>query len=245
MLDHPAVILVRPQMGENIGATARAMLNFGLEHLRLVAPRDGWPNPRAAALASGAGRVLDNVQVYDDLRGAQDGFDFIMATTARGRDLAKPVFTPEGAVEEMRTQMQAGARVAVMFGPERSGLENDDLAAANALITIPVNPDFASLNLAQSVLLMGYEWRKQTTQNAPMTQHLAGSRWPAQAEIQALADHYEDRLDEAGFFFPAHKAAPMKQNLRNLWSRLPLNDADIRMFHGMLRQLIRAHKDKG
>ncbi len=237
----PAIVLVRPQMGENIGAAARAMLNFGLSRMRIVDPRDGWPNPRANALASGAGRVLDAATVHGDLAGAIADCTFTFATTARTRDMTNPVYTPEAAMAEAAAMIAAGGKVAVLFGAERAGLENDDIAQANALISVPVNPEFASLNLAQCVLLTAYEWRRQVDRPAPQTTDWAGHAPATGAEIDALARHYEDRLDDANFFFPEHKAASMKLTLRNLWSRLPLTDADVRMLHGVLRQLLRRH----
>ena len=153
----PAIILVRPQMGENIGAAARAMLNFGLTRMRVVGPRDGWPNPRAVAMASGAGRVLDDAGLFADLPGAIADCDFVFATTARGRELSKPVMTPERAMALARAMTAEGKRVGILFGPERAGLENEDIVQANAIVTVPVNPAFPSLNLGQCVLLMGYE----------------------------------------------------------------------------------------
>lgn len=235
----PVIILVRPQMGENIGAAARAMLNFGLTEMRLVAPRDGWPNPRAVAMASGAaGRVLDHARIYSSLAEAMEGIDYAFATTARGRELTKPVFTPASAMEKARSH---DGRVAIIFGPERAGLENDDVARASAIVTVPVNPDFPSLNLAQAVLLMGYEWGRETLPPEPAP-HLRRSEAEAPAdriEIERLADHYEDRLGEAGFFFPETKAASMRLNLRNMWSRLALTRGDVRILHGLLRQLTR------
>jgi tRNA/rRNA methyltransferase len=248
MTDHipsaPAFVLVRPQMGENIGAAARAMLNFGLEHMRIVAPRDGWPNPAAAAMASGAGRVLDGAQLAPDLPSALADCSFVFATTARERDLTKPVYTPEAAMQLAAEKIAAGERVAVLFGPERAGLENDDIARANAIISVPVNPDFASLNLAQCVLLIGYEWMRLQSVQAPIEQTLAGSDWAPHAEIEHLARHYEERMEEAGFFFPEHKASSMKVNLRNMWSRMPLTRADVQMLHGTLRQMVR-WKERG
>ncbi len=160
----PEIVLVRPQMGENIGAAARAMLNFGLERMRIIAPRDGWPNPSAVAMASGAGRVLDAAGVYDTLADGIGDCDYVYATTARTRDLAKPILSPERAMAEARAMRAAGKKVAILFGPERTGLENDEVARANATISVPVNPEFASLNLAQCVLLTAYEWRRQTTE---------------------------------------------------------------------------------
>ena len=238
----PLVILVRPQMGENIGAAARAMLNFGLSQIRLVDPRDGWPNPRAVAMASGAaGRVLDRACIFPTLADAMHDVTYAYATTARGRDLMKPVLTPPAAMADARTRQGQGMRVAFVFGPERSGLENDDIARVNAIVTVPVNPDFPSLNLAQAVLLMGYEWsRGQLPAEPSPLARRADSEQPAtRIEIEKLADHWESRLDEAGFFFPVEKAPAMQLALRNLWARLPLTQADIGIFHGMLRQLLR------
>ena len=238
----PAIILTRPQMGENIGAAARAMLNFGLTDLRLVAPRDGWPNPRAVAMASGAaGRVLDRARVFPTLAEAMADIDYAYATTARGRELTKPVLTPATAMADGRNRVGQGQRIAVIFGPERAGLENDDVARANAIITVPVNPDFPSLNLAQAVLLTGYEWGREAlpAQPAPHGRRPDGEAPATRIEIEKLADHWEERLGDAGFFFPPEKAPAMKLTLRNLWSRLPLTRADTRIFHGMLRQLMR------
>ncbi|MDU9006808.1 RNA methyltransferase [Sedimentitalea todarodis] len=235
----PSFVLVRPQMGENIGAAARAMWNFGLDRMRIVAPRDGWPNPAAVALASGAGRLLDEAQLCEDVVGATGDCHFVFATTARSRDLTKPVVSPERAMQMAAEKTARGEKVAVLFGPERAGLENEDIARANVLISVPVNPDFPSLNLAQCVLLVGYEWRRQTETVASEIDAPGKSGWAQGIEVEKLAQHYEARLDEAGFFFPATKADSMKVNLRNLWSRLPLTQADVQMLHGILRQMVR------
>ena len=240
----PAFVLVRPQMGENIGAAARAMLNFGLDRMRIVDPRDGWPNQSAVAMASGAGRVLDDAVLVERTVDAVADCTYVFATTARQRDLTKPVLTPERAMQVAREKIAAGEKVAVLFGPERAGLENDDIALANAIISVPVNPDFPSLNLAQCVLLTGYEWRRQTVGVAAEVTEMAGSDWARAIEVDKLAEHYEDTLDQAGFFFPETKAESMRLNLRNLWSRMPLTQADVRMLHGILRQMVR-WKDKG
>lgn len=240
----PAFILVRPQMGENIGAAARAMLNFGLSHMRLVDPRDGWPNPRAVAMASGAaGTVLDHAGVFQTLPEAIHDCAYVFATTARNRDLTKPVMTPERAMENARALMAAGQKVAVLFGPERAGLENEDVARANALISVPVNPDFPSLNLGQAVLLCAYEWRRQGDATPPEVLALAGTELATAIEIEKLGDHYEERLEEVGYFFPDHKAPSMKINLRNLWSRMPLTRADVQMLHGVMRQILRRRRE--
>lgn len=239
----PAIVLVRPQMGENIGAAARAMWNFGLDRMRIVAPRDGWPNQRAVAMASGAGRLLDEARLSPDLPDALADCTHVYATTARPRGMVKPVMTPEEAVADMRARSDRGEKIAILFGPERAGLENDDIAQANTIITVPVNPDFASLNLGQCVLLVSYEWGKQAEgwQAAAPTQpvDLANHQ-----EIDALARHYEGRLEEAGFFYPPEKADHMQRNLRNLWSRMPLTRGDTQILHGILRQLVR-WKERG
>jgi tRNA/rRNA methyltransferase len=233
----PVFILVRPQMGENIGAAARAMLNFGLDRMRIVGPRDGWPNPKAVAMASGAGRLLDHAGLFPDLPAAIADCDFVFATTARGRELVKEVVTPERAMEMARELGAAGKRIGVLFGPERAGLENDDIVRANAIVSVPVNPDFPSLNLAQCVLLLGYEWQRQGATVAPSVMELARTDYAKREEVDRLADHFEERLDAAGFFFPPTKVAGMKANLRNMWARLGLTRAEVQTFHGMLRQI--------
>lgn len=229
----PSVVLVRPQMGENIGAAARAMWNFGLDRMRIVAPRDGWPNERAVAMASGAGRVLDQARLTETVDEALADTHFCYATTARARDLDKPVLTPEAAMRDAHARVAGGQSVALMFGPERAGLENEDLARAGALVSVPVNPAFGSLNLAQCVLLLTYEWRRQIelpTGEEPERPATLGA-------MAALSDRLEERLEQSGFFYPADKAPSMRLNLRNLFSRLPLTDADVRIFHGVFKAL--------
>jgi tRNA/rRNA methyltransferase len=226
-------------MGENIGSAARAMWNFGLDRMRLVAPRDGWPNPRAAALASGAGRLLDEVQVQETTAAAIADCSYVYATTARPRDLTKLVLSPEDAMRDCAARIAAGERTAVLFGPERTGMENEDIARANAIVSVPVNPEFPSLNLAACVLVIAYEWRRASSgADAPRVE-MAGAAWAEGAEVEALASHYEEQLEEAGFFFPTHKAESMKLNLRNLWSRQRLTRADVQTLHGVMRQMVR------
>ena len=241
----PAFVLIRPQMGENIGAAARAMLNFGLDHMRIVNPRDGWPNQAAVTMASGAGRVLDGAQLFETTADALADCSLVLATTARARGLTKPVYSPEKAMELTAEQAAQGKKVAILFGPERAGLENEDIAKANGIISVPVNPDFPSLNLAQCVLLTGYEWQRQISEITHEIMEIQrGDDLANGGEIEALAQHYEDRLEEAGFFFPEAKSASMRINLRNLWSRMPLTSADAQMMHGILRQMVR-WKDRG
>lgn len=235
----PAFVLVRPQMGENIGAAARAMWNFGLDRMRVVAPRDGWPNERAVAMASGAGRLLDQAGLFKSTADAIADCNYVFATTARHRGLTKPIMTPERAMQHARALLDQGQKVAVLFGPERAGLENDDIARANAIISVPVNPEFSSLNLGQSVLLTSYEWRRQIDATPPEVMEMAKTEFVEGIEIEKLGDHFEQRLSEAGFFFPETKADGMRQNLRNMWARLPLTRADVQTLHGMLRQLLR------
>lgn len=237
----PSIILVEPQMGENIGAAARAMYNFGLEWLRLVNPRDGWPNQKAVTMASGAGRVLDQVQISQTTDQAVGDLHYIFATTARGRDLTKPVVSPEQAMLMTRAMIGAGQKVGVLFGPERSGLHNADISRANAIISVPVNPGFASLNLAQCVLLLAYEWRRQTEDIPAEVMALAGSKPATAIEMQKLTEHMEQRLDLTGFFWPEHKAESMRLNLRNMMSRMPMTEADIRIMHGIIRALSDKH----
>lgn len=238
-IEQPAFILVRPQMGENIGGAARAMWNFGLDRMRVVAPRDGWPNQKAVVMASGAGRLLDEAGIYDDVPGALADCHYVFATTARSRDLTKPIVSPERAMQIAAQKIAQGQKVSVMFGPERAGLENDDIARANAIISVPVNSAFASLNLAQCVLLLSYEWQRQIGYICHETVEMAKSDWASGIEVEKLAQHYEERLDEVGFFYPHDKAESMKTNLRNLWSRMALTRADVQMLHGVMRQLIR------
>ena len=240
----PAFVLIQPQMGENIGAAARAMLNFGLDHMRITAPRDGWPNPKAVAMASGAGRVLDAARIYDTTDAALADRTYTYATTARIRDLTKPVLTPEAAMVDAASRIANGEKVAVMFGPERAGLENADVARANAIINVPVNPEFASLNLAQCVLLTGYEWQRATANAPAQRTEMAGTDRATGEQVAALASHYEQALTKAGFWFPDHKEDSMKLNLRNFWSRMPMTHADVAMLFGIMRQMVR-WKERG
>lgn len=243
MLSQPSFVLIRPQMGENIGAAARGMWNFGLDRMRITSPRDGWPNQKAVAMASGAGRLLDEAQLFESTADAVADCEFVYATTARPRGLTKPVMSPEAAMADAARRIASGQKVSVMFGPERAGMENDDIALANAIISVPVNPEFASLNLAQCVLLCAYEWRRASTEIDHERMDAAGEM-ASQLEVQKLAEHYEDALGKAGFFYPEDKAPHMKTNLRNLWSRMPFTRQDIQILHGVMRQMVR-WKDNG
>jgi len=233
----PTIILISPQMGENIGAAARAMWNFGLEHMRLVNPRDGWPNPRAIAMSSGAARVIDKVRVFGDSAAALSDMNHVYATTARGRDLTKPVVTHEQAMIEARARIGRGQRVGIIFGAERAGLENSDIARANTIISIPVNPAFASLNLAQAVLLCAHEWRRAIDRTPASQIEMAGARNASMVEVERLFERLQRELEARNFFWPEHKAPSMRLALRNMLSRMPLTDTDIRTLHGIIRTL--------
>ena len=240
----PCFVLVRPQMAENIGAAARAMWNFELDDMRVVAARDGWPSKKAIAMASGAGRLLEEARHFNDLESAIGDCHFTFATTARVRSLEKPVYSPEEAIQLVFEKINFGHKVSILFGPERAGLENKEIVKANAFISVPVNPKFPSLNLAQCILILSYEWRRISIVENVSRAKLCKTEWATKEEVNRLSVHYEDCLEQAGYFFPQTKAAGMKVSLRNMWSRLPLTRVDIQIFHGMLRQMVR-WKEKG
>ena len=235
----PSIILVKPQMGENIGSAARAMLNFGLENMRVVAARDGWPSQSAVATASGAGRVLDQARHFSSFHDAVGDCHFVLATTARGRDLTKPIYDPKKAMKIAFEKISDGQKVGIVFGPERAGLENAEVVRSNALITVPVNPDFSSINLAQTVLLLSYEWFLATDIYEENFSKTRKTSVASILEIEKLSEQYENELEKIGFFFPEEKATSMKSTFRNIWSRLPLTGSDVRAFHGILRHLLK------
>ena len=239
---HPCFIFVNPQMGENIGASARGMWNFGLERMRIVAPRDGWPNQKAVAMASGAGRLLDEALIFPTFTDAIADQHFIFATTARPRDLLKPIYSPEEAMKLAFSKISRGQNVGFAFGPERSGLENLDIVKANAIVSVPVNAKFPSLNLAQCALLLAYEWMLKSSNLNNDKQILEQSSMVDVMKVEKLSQYFEDALEKADFFYPKDKAESMKINFRNMWSRMPLTNSDVQIFYGMLRQLLRANK---
>ena len=229
-------------MGENIGASARGMWNFGLERMRIVAPRDGWPNQKAVALASGAGRLLDEALIFPTFADAIADQHFIFATTARSRDLLKPTYTPEEAIKLAFSKISKGQNVGFAFGPERSGLENSDIVKANAIVSVPVNEKFPSLNLAQCALLIAYEWMVKSGISSNDKAILEQSNMVDVIKVERLSQYFEDALEKADFFYPEDKAESMKINFRNMWSRMPLTNSDVQIFYGMLRQLLRKNK---
>jgi len=231
----PAIVLVRPQLGENIGTAARAMLNCGLMDLRLVAPRDGWPNVKALNAASGADAVIGRARVYDSVTEAVAELDTVYASTARGREMVKPVLTARKAAENLR--QNAGSKAGILFGPERSGLDNDDVVLADAIIEVPLNPAFASLNLAQAVLIVCYEWHAASREEEP--ERLPAGRSPAaqKKEILNFFNMLEGELDDRGFYPTAAMRPKMTRNMRNLFQRLQLSQQDVQSLYGIVKAL--------
>jgi len=233
----PAIILVDPQLGENVGMVARAMLNCGLGDLRLVRPRDGWPNTWAEKAASGAGEVLAKVRLFDSTAEAMADLQRLFAATARTRDLAKPILTPRRAAAEIHAAQGRAEAVGVMFGPERSGLISDDVALADGVIQVPLNPAFTSLNLAQAVLLVGYEWFQARSQTPPSTLPPGTSRRATKAELAGFFARLEAALDEGGFLLPVEKRPTMVRNLRTFLTRAEPTEQEVRTLHGVLSTL--------
>ncbi len=239
----PVIVLVRPQLVENIGTTARAMANCALDDLRLVAPRDPWPlgsvhQTRMAAAASGADDVLKGARVFDSVAEAVADLQYVYATTARPHDLAHVLHTPRSAAADMRTRTLHAERVGVLFGPERTGLVNEDLVRANAVITAPLNPAFMSLNLAQAVLMVAYEWR-MAGDTTPAVQIQTGASVPAaHGEVENFFRRLESELDAAGFFVAPSMRPTMTKNLRAFIGRAVPTDQEIRTWHGVLSALV-------
>jgi tRNA/rRNA methyltransferase len=234
----PVVILVEPQLGENIGMVARAMANFGLSELRLVNPRDGWPSEKARAAASRADHVIDGVRVFEDLRAAIADLNFVFATTARERDGFKPVRGPVEAGRVLRARDAAGERTGILFGRERFGLSNEEVGLADEIVTFPVDPTFASLNIAQAVLLMSYEWRKsglavETETNFSAPDMVAATR----EQLHGLFDHLEAALEARGYFRPAAKKPKMVENLRAVLTRASFAEPELKVLRGVVASL--------
>ncbi len=238
----PIVVLVEPQMGENIGAVARAMANFGLPKLRLVKPVQGWPNERARVMAAGADRVLDGAELYDTLRAAIGDCTFVLATTARNHDQAKLVIGAEEAAKEMAPRVAAGEKIAILFGRERNGLENDEVALADRIITLPVNPAFASLNLAQAVLVIAYEWFKLAG-GGDLPFAMPNKSPPAEKhQLDAFFSELERELEKIEYFRPEEKRGTMRTNLRNIFNRMVPTQQDVRTLHGIVTALVAGRK---
>ena len=230
----PAIILVEPQLGENIGTAARAMYNCGLTELRLVKPRDGWPSKKAQAAASGADIVLEKAELYASVEDAIAGLRHVYATTVRDRYMVKRILTPRKAATEMRGFLGAGESCGILFGPERTGLLNEHIALADTVLSVPLNPAFSSLNLAQAVLLIGYEWFS-SGDDTPDEQLALGHSLPATKErLVHFFEHLEEELDRSGFMRDAEKRPSMVRNLRNLFQRAGCTEQELRTLHGVV-----------
>ena len=249
MTGGPAIILVEPQLGENIGMVARAMANFELDSLRLVNPRDGWPNAKAEAAASGAQAIVNEATSFETLKEAIGDHHWVAATTARPRHLAKPVLTPEQAAEEMSRRIGNGEKAAIVFGPERTGLTTDHVSLADAIVMAPVSPDFASLNLSQAVLIVGYEWMKrrrpdaigrQTATEPGMRPGLElHSPLATKEDVLGLIGHLESELEKTDHFRPPEKRPIMMRNLRSVFERMTLSQQEVRTLRGIVASLTR------
>jgi len=236
--DQPAIILVKPQMGENIGAAARVMANFALDDLRLVAPRDGWPNPKAQAMSAGALKDTGPARVYEDVASAIADCSMVFAVTARLRDMEKDVYGSVDGCAALRQQSQRGGKVALLFGAESSGLNNDDVAICDGIITYPVNPGFSSLNLAQAVAVFAYEWGVNRDEAKSVAIQMDDAEGPAPKRDQiGLFDHMEEELVAAGFFFPPEKKTMMMRNISNALVKARLTEQEVRTFRGIVRAL--------
>jgi len=241
----PVVILVRPQLADNIGACARAMANGGLFHLRLVAPRDGWPQPKAWRNSSGAHRILDEVTLHATLADAVADLHHVFATCPRPRHIIKPVLTARGAAFELREICNRGLRAGILFGPERAGLDNDDIAAADTLVRYELNPAFMSLNLAQAVMVMAYEWWTAADPTEPRTLMTNETRVATKAELDNFLTHLTDQLDACGFLRNLPKRPGMVRNIRHFFQRGEVTEQELRTLHGIVTELALGRRQLG
>ncbi|MDE2201020.1 MAG: RNA methyltransferase [Rhodospirillales bacterium] len=241
----PVVVLVRPQLADNIGAVARAMANGGLFHLRLVAPRDGWPQERAWRNASGADRILEAVTVHATVAEAVADLHHVFATCPRPRHIIKPVLTARGASAELRAIAARDLRTGLLFGPERAGLDNDDMACADALIRYPLNPAFMSLNLAQAVMVMAYEWWSAADQTMPRTLMTNETRVATKGELENFLTHLVAELDSCGFLRNLPKRPGMVRNIRHLFQRGEVTEQELRTLHGVVTELALGRRQRG
>ncbi|NLH80582.1 MAG: RNA methyltransferase [Phyllobacteriaceae bacterium] len=237
----PAIVLVETQMGENIGAAARAMANFGLRDLRLIKPRDGWPNDKARAAASRGDAIIDEVRLFDTVEDAIADLELVFATTARAHDLAKEVESPAVAAQSLMVAARAGVASGILFGREKWGLTSDEVGLADRIVTIPVDPVFASLNIAQAVIILAYEWRRQVVGDPAWTPFVEKERSPqaSKADLLALFDHLEGSLDAVEFFRPLSKRPVMVRNLRQIFQKARLSEQEVRTLRGVIAALER------
>jgi TrmH family RNA methyltransferase len=241
----PVVILVRPQLADNIGACARAMANGGLFHLRLVAPRDGWPQEKAWRTASGADRILDAITVHDSVADAVADLHRVFATCPRPRHIVKPVLTARGAAAEMRLIAERGLSIGVLFGPERAGLDNDDMAQADALIRYPLNPAFMSLNLAQAVMVMAYEWWTAADGTPSRELMTNETKVATKGRLENFLAHLTDQLDACGFLRNLPKRPGMVRSIRHFFERGEVTDQELRTLHGIVTELAIGRRQRG
>ena len=235
----PIIVLVRPQLGQNIGKAARAMLNFGLTEMRLVAPRDGWPNPDAGPSASGADAVLEKARVFPTVQDAIADCSLIFASTVRRRDLVMPVVGPEEMADRIA---HSKGRSAILFGPERSGLETEDVALANAIVTVPINPEFGSLNLAQAVILLAYEWSKRSSLSQPTVKELETAA--PHAELDGLVTQLNEELAAKGYFHPPSRTEATKNTLRTIFTKTGWSSREVKAIRGVIRALVGPARDR-
>lgn len=249
----PCVVLVNPQLGENIGMAARAMANFALMDLRLITPREGWDREKAMGAATGAAETVEHMSIHDSLEEGLGAFNFIYATTARPRDMVKEVMTPEQAAQDMHTRIARGEKIAILFGRERWGLTNDEISKADVIISAPVNPAYASLNIAQAVLLVGYEWFKplarslgQGTSELQALEgpglRMPGSELASKDILYGMYDHLEGELAMAGFFKSPEKRPTVMRNIRNMFAKAQLSIQEVKSLRGMISSLTRLHE---
>jgi len=241
----PVVVLVRPQLADNIGACARAMANGGLFHLRLVAPRDGWPQPKAWRNSSGAHRILDEVTVHASVADAVADLQHVFATCPRPRHVVKPVLTARGAAAELRAICGRELRAGVLFGPERAGLDNDDMAEADMLVRYPLNPSFMSLNLAQAVMVLAYEWWMAAEQTLPRELMTNETRIATKGELENFLTHLVDELDACGFLRNLPKRPGMVRNIRHFFQRGEVTEQELRTLHGIVTELSVGRRQRG
>lgn len=241
----PVVILVRPQLADNIGAVARAMANGGLFHLRLVAPRDGWPQEKAWRMASGADRILDLATLHDDVAGAVADLHHVFATCPRPRHIIKPVLTARGAAAELRAICARPLRAGILFGPERAGLDNDDMAQADTLVRYPLNPDFMSLNLAQAVMVMAYEWWTADDPTPPRDLMTNETTVATKGRLDNFLTHLVDELDASGFLRNLPKRPGMVRNIRHFFERGEVTEQELRTLHGIVTELSLGRRMRG
>jgi len=235
----PVIVLVRPQLGQNIGKAARAMLNFGLTEMRLVAPRDGWPNPDAGPAASGADAVLERAQLFDTTEAAIADCSLVFASTVRRRGLVMPVVDPAEMADRIAALPE---RSAILFGPERSGLETEEVALANAIVTVPINPEFGSLNLAQAVILLAYEWSKRSTLAQPPAKELEPPA--AHGELEGLIGQLNAELEAKGYFHPPSRTQATKNTLRTIFTKTDWSSREVKAVRGIIRALVNPPRNR-